>query len=690
MRRQLLRICRSQSLPTLTQGSTLTIRSTVPSSNVLITSEWRDNGKASLYRRLRQPQQQCGELKDDDHRPSHYHNNTSMIITQEKDKITSLLGRPESHISIQLENGSTDDCDLDANYDEQLAYFNEDGKHRSFLSSLLSSCDDDTTLLDINVPEKVNLDCNLYDGGSIFIQNKIEGDVRLKTRNGIIHVQKLRGHDISIEADTFVHKNETQEGNTTTNSTNANGIKNNNFIEPTIYASELLEASTLHLKTTTTKLASMLDQSSARSLESGRIRVKRIHAKTVNVNIKSNTSDVAFDDIDEDQSNNETKISVERMNENKDTDDSGSLCDISSLYVSGLATIQVNCDTPPSSGSAVRIKSNHGTVVVNATTPKPEAKIYYMMSSDGAEESTLAPIVDLGGVNGSCEVFVVNTETKYSISSSTKANGGSSDIDHPDTKDWYSCRVHFDSIEPDSVSLVQVGTGDVSITVDRKVESDLRLVSASNAESLDMDVLVADDGNSDDDDDLNYDSNDPLLRALDALDASSTRDGNQGILIKTKSFTKRSYNDDEENADDEYDTERWSNINYVEGWIENKSGEPDSRFDRKIRGNNNTAAGGGKIRIEGAAAQALHGFSQNSRQNPIGGNSAVTGTETMSTSFPRPLVVVASSGQIVLETLSWLGNIARRFGMEEKREKSDIGRTATRRGRELVTPVDNE
>ena len=687
MRRQLLRLCRSQSLPTLTQGSTLTIRSTVPSSNILITSEWRDNGKVSLYQRLRQPQQQGDKLKDV-RRPHHDHNNnnTSMIVTQEKDKVTSLLGRPESHVSIQIRNGSDGDCGSDENPDKQHTYFEEDGKHRSFISSLLSSsCDKDTTLLDINVPEKVNLDCNLYEGGSIFIQNKIEGDVRLKTSNGVIHVQKLRGHDISIEADTIVHKRETRQRNTTTNSTNSNESYNNNFNEATIFASELLEATTLHLKTTTTKLASILDQTSTRSLESGRIRVKRIHAKTVNVNINSITSDVAIDVANEDRSNNETQDSIERMDDYTDADDSGSLCDISSLYVSGLATIQVNSDTPPSSGSAVRIKSNHGTVVVNSTTPKPEAKMHNMMSSDGADESIVAPIVDLGGVNGSCEVFVHDTAKKDSNSSATIANEGS-------TKDWNSCRVHFDSIEPDSVSLVQVGIGNVSITVDRKVESDLRLVSASNAESLDMDVFVADGGDSDssDDDAVKYDSNDSLLRALDALDASSTRNGNQGIVVQTNSFTKRSYIDDEENSDDEYDTERWSNINYVEGWIENKSGEPDSRFDRKLRGNNSIAGSGGKIRIEGAAAQALHGFSQNSRQNPIGGNSAVTGTETMSTSFPRPLVVVASSGQIVLETLSWLGNIARRFGMEEKREKSDIGRTATRRGRELVTPVDNE
>jgi hypothetical protein len=97
----------------------------------------------------------------------------------------------------------------------------------------------------------------------------------------------------------------------------------------------------------------------------------------------------------------------------------------------------------------------------------------------------------------------------------------------------------------------------------------------------------------------------------------------------------------------------------VAGWVENCSNEPDSRFDR---------GGGGKIRLESAARQALSRF----------------GSETQPANSDYPLlgVVVGGRGRIVLETLSWIGAIARRYGLPDHLPGS-LGRTADRRGRGL-------
>jgi hypothetical protein len=131
-----------------------------------------------------------------------------------------------------------------------------------------------------------------------------------------------------------------------------------------------------------------------------------------------------------------------------------------------------------------------------------------------------------------------------------------------------------------------------------------------------------------------------LTSALQDLDAKSVSSHESRIRIETDAFTVRG-NDSE-----------YRNIAYVDGWVENTSNEPDSRFDIK----------GGKIRLEGAVEQALQGFS--------------------SEGVIRPLVAIATNGTIALESLSWLGAIARRYGLDEERD--DLGRTASRSGRRLV------
>jgi hypothetical protein len=134
-----------------------------------------------------------------------------------------------------------------------------------------------------------------------------------------------------------------------------------------------------------------------------------------------------------------------------------------------------------------------------------------------------------------------------------------------------------------------------------------------------------------------------LSVALQKLDAKSVSNDESRIHITTDSFTAR--------VDDNND---YQNIHYVDGYVENKSNEPGSRFDVKM---------GGKIRLEGASEQALDGFSA-------------------SEDVVRPLVAISTNGSIELESLSWFGAIARRHGLDEKRD--DLGRTASRSGRPLV------
>ena len=613
----LFRLWKARPLVTLKQGTTLSIRSHVRNTNLSIKSKWQDQGTISMLQSLKG---NCADNRDQ----------AKLIIRQEEDRPTS-LGRKESHLSITVNasasmmgSSPTNDGSIPPDWESSTTKVTDEGSRifpedftewtkqpLATLSGLPTDAVLDmestisgnhqskngassTTCLSLEVPEKINLECEMVQGGSIFIHNKLEGDIRLVTTNGDIYIQKLRGHVLDIQ----VH-----------------GTDN------TIFASELLEADTLNLQIA----------------KQGRFRTKRIHARTVDLEFgKTNDHGTATQST----SNKTTTSAAIQELLSLDEDDSGALCDISSLYLSGEANIQVqstdrDCRT-------VRIKSNHGHVTIDVTAPLPTLR--------NEMTGELVPIVDLGGVNGSCEV---------SIRQPSVERHESDEVDN-----WTSCRIHFDSISPDTVSPIQVEHGNVNITLDRKVESDLRLVSASNVLSLDMEDLLAE-GEDEDDDSLN-----PLLdQTLQQLDETSTTNGKQDIIIRTKAFTSKY---DSEDADTNMRASRWKNLKFVEGWVENKSSEPDSRFDRKIRAESGHLRGGGKIRLEGAAAQALQGFDKK------------RGSESDSPNeFPRPLVAVAAAGGIAIETLSWLGNIARRYGLDDKRDAKDLGRTATRRGRPL-------
>jgi hypothetical protein len=587
MSKHLLRHFVSHPLPSLKQGSILQIRSSIQKTNINIRSQWRDDGQVSMLQNLGQ----VGAVE------------AVVKITKQKDKMTS-MGREENHVLIQVDPKEKFEAFQTSRYtqshprakdhsDEKKVILDDgsilpdserwshlpDGFRRIEYSDAIDHItdeiigkQDEETSIELEVPEKVNLECDLSNGGSVFIHNKIEGDVHIYTTDGNVAVKKLRGHSINIHAE--------GPGNS-------------------ISSSDMLEAETLNIALP----------------NPGRLRAKKIHVKSFDVSMGG-------DNISSAQAPSFANGNL------FDNDDSGALCDISSLYVTGEALI--NIKSPDDSKQAVRIKSNHGHVVVDATGPKPKAK--NEMIGD-----IFLPLVDMGGINGSCEIF---------IRGDTSACDG-----------WISGQIHIDSISPDSVSVIKADHGNLNITVDRKVESDLRLLSTSNVTMVDIDTIVEDCGDIDTEDNLN----DDLKAMLIKIDKkSSMLKKNESIKIETKAFTSRNV---------EYGLE---NCEYIDGWIENKSEEPDSRFDRKIRGGSTPSGSVGKIRLEGAQDQALQSFRGEQKGQ--------------STTFKRPLLVASSTGEIKLETLSWLGNIARRYGMDDGRDKEGLGRTATRRGRSLVGP----
>ncbi len=420
--------------------------------------------------------------------------------------------------------------------------------------------------LTVGVPEKINFICDLRNEysnieesnkendvkvdlesgiglqGSVTVTGKIEGNVQIYTTDGDIRVTKLRGHRIELHT----------KKQTTDNSTTTSG--------PIIYASNLLEAQNLIVSNT-----------------NGRFRAKQIHGRVIDINIGVNETMNQSDDVEE-------------------NDDEGSIVDISSLFVSGNggANINVTYTTPTPSLSlndttstdnwltrrAVRIKSHHGPVQVQTNgLPIP----------NGINETINQqyPLVELGGINGNCEVNIEKTTTVSSSSSSSQEE---------EDNDWSSCILHVDSLSPQSVSLATVDKGNIALTIDRKVESDLRLLSTKDPSCIvETSALLAEEENSS----LIVD----VLRHLPSNQTSSTATNNESdntvnpISISTRAFTKR--------IEESF---QGGDLQYVEGWVENKSDEPDSRFERKLRGDSHSVGAVGKVRLDGAANQALNSF----------------------------------------------------------------------------------
>jgi hypothetical protein len=116
-----------------------------------------------------------------------------------------------------------------------------------------------------------------------------------------------------------------------------------------------------------------------------------------------------------------------------------------------------------------------------------------------------------------------------------------------------------------------------------------------------------------------------------------------------------------------------THVTYSSGIVVNKSAEPDSRFDRKVQ---QIPSSLGKIRLDSAADQALDSFSSHADGGEHPADAA---------SSARALFAVACAGRIKVETVSWFGAIARRYGFTE--DERELGRTASRKGRPLKDPA---
>ena len=324
----------------------------------------------------------------------------------------------------------------------------------------------------------------------------------------------------------------------------------------------------------------VLEAQSIKIYSHGSFRAKRIHGTNIDVHIEKTS-----------QTNNPTL----------EVDDEGTCIDISSLFVSGMggATLKVSSAEALKS-RAIQVTSSHGHITAEVLTPQ-------LISLEHA-------VVELGGVNGSCDISI-NVQSIVGNTTSPVA------------------QIHVDSLFPESISFVTTTSGSLQLTFDRKVECDLRLLSSNNLDAIDTRALLEEDDKA------------AFAEVIEGLgEMVSERDEKSRISVKTDAFTPLST--------------MFANFDFVEGSLNNKSMEPDSRFDRKTKGN----IGVGKIQLEGAASQALSGFQCDSIADA-----------------KAPLFAVATCGRISIETLSWLGAISRRYGVEENGQ--ELGRTAALKGR---------
>jgi hypothetical protein len=123
------------------------------------------------------------------------------------------------------------------------------------------------------------------------------------------------------------------------------------------------------------------------------------------------------------------------------------------------------------------------------------------------------------------------------------------------------------------------------------------------------------------------------------------------ISIETDAYIDKDYDSLDVEVEQTLESPHCGMVQYTQGTMSNRSGEPDARSD--IRGK-------GKINVDGAALQALQGFQSGKKQS----SSSSSSSSTSSSSSLLPLLAVATDGGIKLETLSWFGSIARRYGLD--------------------------
>ena len=599
-------------LPRHGQNGTLLFRSTSKSiGQIDIIPQWRDDtmlelipimmskdvedrndGNTSKNNSINDNESAVIEVQYDDESSSTEKQQTvsygGLQFTLHRDGISTALGRKGSLVEVDV------DVDVD------LGSVDDNTEEKAQVWKVVAT-----------VPEKSNITCNITKGNINVIGSKLEGDAHLETSDGDIKVSKLRGHDVTL---------------------NNSGVDTNTFSDD--YASTLSSSSLPGL----IYVQKSIEAKTISITSSNRVRARMVNGSDVSVRV---VVPPTFATEKEEEGMN-TTVNDGRNDNKLDEDDAGFRVDIGSLYISGSSECEarLNVDESDSSTGLVRIKSSHGHVMVHAKTT-------HNASLAGVKQQI--PLVDLGGVNGSCDV---NLEVVGSDGSDAKVV---SPVPHEAP---VTTRVHFDSLSPDSISTITSshhylgGRSDdaiVSVTVDRKVEADLRLLILNNgAESMpiDMDRLT-----SDDHDDVESELLD-IERYIQKSGSYNAANTTESIYIETDAFDPMTENKKLPASEC---------FQYKQGTIRNRSGEPDSRFDIRA------SPSRGKINIDSAASQALSGFQGKNNDSDI--------TADDNSHLPLLAVVTNNNGKIKLETLSWLGAIARRYGLEGQQE---LGRTASR------------
>jgi hypothetical protein len=568
----LLRVLNTIPLMTLKQGCTLRILGSKRINlNVRILPEWRDDTFLQLHQCL-PPLTEIEKTNDELGKPCYYSSpdvsqEAHMDVTLQKNVETS-MGRKALLATVRVGLKKH-------NIESPSASEGNKADQNTSSSSILEDDDNNKPppllVLTAKIPEKLNVSCELQGLGSIVAESKVEGDVQFKTKAGDITVSKLRGHNINLIA-------------------GAQGIIN---------VKQLLEGENVDLT----------------AQPGGRIRAIMINGSTININI-----------LETEESGDTEKAATTLHFEKLDVDDALALVDVGSLYTSKNGEgAQINVSQPGGTLQTprnVRVKSNHGHVGINtfistaATTIKDEY-------------GQLASVVELGGVNGSCDVAIESAEEE---------NDDISEMTTPTTipRECTATKVHFDSCSLNSVSAITTEHGNIGVTLDRKLEADIKLISSPAIANLDFNVFAM---GKDDILKREFATYDEELEVLSSSSDDNSKDGDQhqhhGIEIDTDAFTSTS-------------DLAFKNFSFASGKVLNQSEEPDSRFDVKV--------GGGKINTESAAAQALSGFQKEQDANS---NSSEEGTD-------RPLLAVAAGGggKVKLESTNWFGAIARRYGMD--------------------------
>ncbi|KAL3764676.1 hypothetical protein ACHAW5_000307 [Stephanodiscus triporus] len=224
----------------------------------------------------------------------------------------------------------------------------------------------------------------------------------------------------------------------------------------------------------------------------------------------------------------------------------------------------------------------------------------------------------------------------------------------------------------------------MSITIDRKLETEVRILSvmsktpSAHQENVDAHSLTSDEV---------HDIRDALMDILHSSVANdgTTNDGKKGPTAAAMTLVLGSaggdVKDERNNNDDQreqlilrisIDTDAYVDgeyfglddaflglhdggvtgcddggvIRYVQGRMKNRSGEPDARSD--VRGR-------GKINVDGAASQALHGFQRGKKSSSSSPHLASTSLSPAPPRILMPLLAVATDGIIKLRELSWFG-----------------------------------